>query len=190
MAARPAIRRTTDRTLGSGHRPIVRDLGRGSSTFTIEWDVRPAFDFLFSLSGEAGLTDDLPAEDRRWLTDSRASLSDDVQAELKALFDTELCINAGVLLIDKPEVRTGADFVDLLASSEARDVIRPVFEDHHHDQDVDDLVKRAIDGDEGVLATLEERLPEWKRDGRMAMLRDPAATSNRMVTVIRGWQER
>jgi DNA-binding transcriptional ArsR family regulator len=190
MAARPATRRTTDRTLGSGHRPIVRDLGRGSSTFTIEWDVRPAFDFLFSLSGEAGLTDDLPAEDRRWLTEAKASLSEQVLAELKALFDTELCINAGVLLIDKPEVRTAADFVDLLAASEPRDVIRPIFEDHHHDQDVDELVQRAIDGDQSVFDTLAERLPEWNREGRLAILRDPTTARERMVTVLRAWLER
>ena len=189
MAARPATRRATERALGT-HRPIVRDLGRGSSTFTIEWDVRPAFDFLFSLSAEAGSTDDLPADDRRWLSESKASLSEDVQAGLAALFGTELCINAGVHLIDKPEVRTASDFVELLASTRPAAVIQPIFEDHHLDQDVGTLVQRAIDGDLSVLSSLEERLPDWNREGRMAILRDPLAARDRMVAVLRAWQER
>ena len=118
MAARPATRRHVERTVDPSQRPIVRDLGRGSSSFTIEWDVRPAFDFLFSLSGEAGSTDDLPAEDRRWLTESRAALPADAQAGIVEMFDSELCINTGVLLIDRPDVRTSAEFVELLATSE------------------------------------------------------------------------
>jgi DNA-binding transcriptional ArsR family regulator len=189
MAARPATRRIAERTLDGAHRPIVRDLGRGSSSFTIAWDVRPAFDFLFSLSGEAGSTDDLPAEDRRWLTDVKASLPEDARAGLAEMFGTELCINTGVLLIDRPDIRTSSEFVELLATSEPRDVIRPIVKDHHHDPDIDVLVGRAIDGDTSVLATLEERLPDWNRDGLLAILRDPAAARDRLVGVLGAWQK-
>ena len=169
MAARPATRRSTERTLDGSHRPIVRDLGRGSSSFTIEWDVRPAFDFVFSLSGEAGSSEDLPAEDRLWLTEAKASLPDRARTGMTEMFDSELCINAGVLLIDRPDVRTSADFVALLASSEPRDVIRPILEDHHGDREIDDLIKQAIDGDASVIDTLERRLPDWNRQGRLAL---------------------
>jgi DNA-binding transcriptional ArsR family regulator len=189
MAARPATRRIAERTLDGSHRPIVRDLGRGGSSFTIAWDVRPAFDFLFSLSGEAGSTDDLPAEDRRWLTDAKASLPEDARTGLAEMFGTELCINTGVLLIDRPDIRTSSEFVELLATSEPRDVIRPIVEDHHHDRDIDDRVGRAIDGDTSVLATLEERLPDWNRDGLPAILRAPAAARDRRVGVLGAWQK-
>jgi DNA-binding transcriptional ArsR family regulator len=189
MAARPATRRRADRTLDEPHRPVIRDLGRGSSSFTIEWDVRPAFDFLFSLSGEAGSTDDLPAEDRRWLTDAKASLPDDARAGLSELFDSELCINTGVLIIDRPEIRTSGEFVDLLASTEPRDVIRPILEDHHHDPEVDQLIQRAIDGDASVFDALEKALPDWNRVGRMAILRDPLGTRDRIVGILRAWQK-
>jgi DNA-binding transcriptional ArsR family regulator len=189
MAARPATRRTVERTLGASQRSIVRDLGRGSSTFTIEWDVRPAFDFLFSLSGDAGSTDDLPAEDRRWLTEAKASLPDEARSGIVAMFDSELCINSGVALIDRPEVRTSADVVEYLGSTEPRDLVRPILMDHHQDRDVDELIERAIDGDTSVLATLEERLPEWNRQGRLAILRDPLAARDRIVAVLRSWQK-
>ena len=190
MAARPATRRRPERTLDRSQRPIVRDLGRGSSSFTIEWDVRPAFDFLFSLSGEAGSTDDLPADDRRWLTESRASLPTDAQAGLKELFDSELCINTGVLLIERPDVRTSAQFVELLEASEPRDVIGPIIADHHHDGDLDGLITQALDGDASILTTLRERLPDWNRDGLLAILKDPSAARDRMVYVLGEWQKR
>jgi DNA-binding transcriptional ArsR family regulator len=188
MAARPATRRRADRTLDERHRPAVRDLGRGSSSFTIEWDVRPAFDFLFSLSGEAGSTDDLPADDRRWLADARASLPEITRAGLTELFDSELCINAGVLLIDRPEVRTSADYIGLIAAAETRDVIRPILEEHQFGPGIEELVVRALDGDSTVFDALEEALPDWNRQGRMAILRDPSAAHHRIVDVLGSWQ--
>lgn len=190
MAARPATRATERITLDGSPRPIVRDLGRGSATYTIEWDVRPAYDFLFSLSGDAGSTDDLPAEDRRWLTDAKASLSEEARAGLAELFDTELCINAGVLLIDRPDVRTSAEVVELVGASSPREVIGPVFEDHHGDRDLDPLIDRAIDGDASVLDAVEAKLPDWNRPGRMAILRDPVRARDRIVEVLRAWQAR
>ena len=189
MAARPATRRLAERKLDGSQRPIVRDLGRGSSSFTIEWDVRPAFDFLFSLSGEAGSTDDLPAEDRRWLTETKAALPEAARAGLTEMFDSELCINTGVLLIDRPDVRTSAAFVDLLASTEPRDVIGPIVADHHNDRDIDEMIGRAIDGDTTVLTTLEKRLPDWNREALLAILRDPAGARDRMVDVLSAWQK-
>jgi DNA-binding transcriptional ArsR family regulator len=190
MAARPATRRRADRTLDEAHRPVVRDLGRGRSSFTIEWDVRTAFDFVFSLSGDAGSTDDLPAEDRRWLAEAKASLPADARAGLTDLFESELCINAGVHLIDRPDVRTSSQFVELIASTEPREVIRPILEDHHDDPEVDELVGRAIDGDASVLDALEKALPEWNRAGRMAILRDPLAARDRIVALLAEWQKR
>ena len=189
MAARPATHRRTERTLDGSQRPAVRDLGRGSSTFTIEWDVRSAFDFLFSLAGEAGSTDDLPAEDRRWLTDAKASLPEETRTELAKLFDSELCINSGVLLIDRPDVRTSADVVELIAGSEPRDLLRPMFEYHANDLQIGDLIEQALAGDVAVLPAIEERLPNWNRDGRLGLLKDPAGSRDRIAAVLRAWQK-
>ena len=56
MAARPATRSSTatntQREPGAT-RPTVRDFA-GGSVFAVEWDVRPVFDFMFSLSSDAG----------------------------------------------------------------------------------------------------------------------------------------
>ena len=59
--------------------PRVRDFGRqAGGSFQIRWDVRTAYDFVFALSDEAGSSDDLPAEDRRWLTRAKDQLSSQV----------------------------------------------------------------------------------------------------------------
>ena len=111
MAARPATRTTRptrERTDDAPARSPVRDLTRGATTFRIDWDVRPAFDFVFSLSDDAASTDDLPAADREWLAKAKAAMPAPVRDATQRLFASELCINAAVLIVDRPNVRTSA----------------------------------------------------------------------------------
>ena len=170
-------------------RAIVRDLTRGAASYRIDWDVRTAFDFIFSLSGDAGSTDDLPAADRTWLAESRASLPQDIQDGIKALFESELAIHAGVLLVDAPNVRTAADVVELVAGLSPRDLLGSLFSaEENRDPEVDRLLDAAIGGDAGVLDELGERLPEYHRKGRLELLRDPGAAHERIVSVLRAWQ--
>ena len=111
MAARPATRHIRERaTPDLQARAPIRDLTRGSASFRIAWDVRPAYDFVFSLSDDAGSSDDLPAADRTWLAESKASMPADVAATTR-LFESEICIHAGVMIVDRPAVRTADEFV-------------------------------------------------------------------------------
>ena len=109
MAARPATRRPMGRPVDLPQRAMVRDLTRGGASFRIDWDVRTGYDFIFSLSGDAGSTDDLPASDREWLIETRKALPQDARDAIELLFESELAIHAGVLLVDEPDVRTSAD---------------------------------------------------------------------------------
>jgi DNA-binding transcriptional ArsR family regulator len=190
MAARPATRRSQGRPADIAARPAVRDLSRGATSFTIDWDVRPAYDFVFSLSSDAGSTDDLPAADRQWLTESLASLPADARGSIKQLFENELCVQVAALLIERPDVRTSADFVATVRASSPAEVIGPAFEDGHHEASVAEMIKRALAGDTSVLDELEERLPDWDRQGRIAVLRDPQKTYDRILTGLTAWQER
>ena len=86
MAARPTTRRASHepsapRSDAPGH-PQVRDFATPSTAYAIEWDVRSVYDFLFSLTDDAGSTDDLPEPDRTWLTESRASLPAETRRDL------------------------------------------------------------------------------------------------------------
>ena len=142
--------RPTDRP----QRAMVRDLTRSDASYRIEWDVRTAYDFIFSLSGDAGSTDDLPAPDRAWLTETRKSMPADVQELIESLFKGELAIHAGVLLVDRPDARTSADAVALVESTSPIELVGAVFAEHGHDAELAGLIRRAIDGDSTVLPAL------------------------------------
>jgi len=169
-------------------RAIVRDLTRGGASLRIDWDVRTAYDFVFSLSGDAGATDDLPAPDREWLTTSRKALHPDAQAGIAALFESELAIHAGVLVVDQPDVRTSADFVELVAATPPVDLITALFADDYHEGDLSPLVTAAVRGDEEAMRTLEAKLPEWNKEGRLEILGNPKLAKDRIVMVLRAWQ--
>jgi DNA-binding transcriptional ArsR family regulator len=169
-------------------RAIVRDLTRTGASYRIDWDVRSAYDFIFSLSGDAGSTDDLPPADRAWLVETRKSLESDVQVAIESLFESELAIHAGVLLVDQPDVRTSADVVGLVESTEPMDLVGALFAEDGHDPDLASLIHRAIDGDATALPALTEKLPEYNRHGRIELLQDPAAAKDRILAVLRAWQ--
>lgn len=187
MAARPATRRPIGRPADAQPRAIVRDLTRGGAPLRIDWDVRTAYDFIFSLSDDAGSTDDLPIADRQWLAASREALPASVRAGITDLFASELAIHAGVLLIDAPDARTAADFVALVEAASPRDLVTALFAGHGTDAELDELIGRAIDGDETVLPTVADRLPEWNRAGRLELLRDPARAREQILEVLKAW---
>lgn len=189
MAARPVTRATRDRSAEVPVRTPVRDLTRGATSFRIDWDVRPAYDFVFSLSGEAGETDDLPAEDRAWLKTARDSLPATVRDAAKQLFESEICVNAAVLLVDRPQVRTARAFVDALAEATPGEVIRGVFEYSNREPDVAALLDRAIDGDNAALAELDKTLPDHHRRSRLEMIREPEKTVTAIVNVLAAWSD-
>lgn len=190
MAARPATRHTREReTPDLQVRAPVRDLTRGSASFKIEWDVRPAYDFVFSLSGDAGSTDDLPASDRTWLADARAALPADVRDVATRLLESEVCIHVAIVVVDRPAVRTADDVVAAVASIEPREVVRAMFDEGGHEPGLTALVDRALAGDESAFSALEETLHEHKRDERIQILREPEQTVSDLVRVLGAWAE-
>jgi DNA-binding transcriptional ArsR family regulator len=176
------------RPLDRPQRAIVRDLTRTGASYRIDWDVRTAYDFIFSLSGDAGSTDDLPASDRAWLSETRKGLPDDVQAGISDLFESELAIHAGVLLVDQPDVRTSADVISLIEATTPIELAAALFADNSHDPELSSVVDRAIAGDASALPILAEKLPDWNRKGRIELLRDPALAKDRILAVLRAWQ--
>jgi DNA-binding transcriptional ArsR family regulator len=188
MAARPAVRRPAGRPAEAPSRPIVRDLTRGAPSYRIDWDVRTAYDFVFALSGDAGSTDDLPAPDREWLKASIGSLEPDARAGARDLFESELAIHTGVLIVDVPAVRTSADFVDLVDDTPAPDIMSALFADTHHGVNTQELLERAMAGDQDAVEQLSDLLPDWNKKGRFELLRDPDLAKQRILQVLQAWQ--
>jgi DNA-binding transcriptional ArsR family regulator len=190
MAARPATRRPAGRPSDSTSRPIIRDLSRGATSLRIDWDVRPAFDFFFSLYPDAGSSDEMPPADRAWLAENRAALQRETSGELNGALEADLAIHAGVLLLDHPDARSSADVVEVIAAAQPAAILRAIFTDQSLPNDVGDLVERAIGGDPDALPGLAECLPEWIENGRLELLADPSALQGRILTVLRAWQPR
>ena len=189
--ARPTTRHstTTDRPADAPARPPVRDFSAGAG-FAIEWDVRPVYDFMFSLSKDAGSTDDLPEADRRWLTDARASLPRALDASVGRLFESDTCIHLATIAVERPEVRTSAQFVVALEMLSPAEVYRAIFTEAARDETTERLLERALGGDREVIEELAEKLPDWRRDEAIDMLRAPEQTTAEILAVARAWAER
>ena len=172
MAARPATRRTVERPQGAALRPAVRDF-TGGTGFPIEWDVRPVYDFVFSLSDDAGSTDDLPAADRRWLTDARASLPQDLRESVSRFFGSELAIHIASFVVERPEIRTSAQFVAAVEAATPGEILSAVFVGAFHEPGLPEPLAALIAGDVKRMKEVEAKLPDWKREDRLAMLKDP-----------------
>ena len=188
MAARPATRTVRERPAETVQsRPPVRDLSRGPASFRIDWDVRPSFDFVFSLWDDVGETDDLPAADREWVAQSKAAMPADVAAKFTRLFDSGICMNAATIAVDKPEIRTARDLVTAVEATSYKDVIRGTFEGHHDEPGLSELVERALDGDDTALPAVAELIDDYKRDARLEILREPEKAATDLIDVLTFW---
>ena len=99
MAARPTTRPSaSDATTATGTRPStigaprVRDFATPSTNFTIEWDIRTIYDFLFSLNEDHDFPHDLLEDDKSWLAGARAKLSEQHPDEVQMLLGSEMSI--------------------------------------------------------------------------------------------------
>jgi DNA-binding transcriptional ArsR family regulator len=135
--------------------PRVRDFGRQAPTaaIPIRWDVRTAYDFLFALSDEAGSTDDMPAEDRRWLEKAKAGLTAQVGDAIR-LYGHEFCIPFASLAVDRPDVTDAAGFIRLLHATPDRDVVAVLVADDLRDPSSHDRTARALAGDAAAIDEL------------------------------------
>jgi DNA-binding transcriptional ArsR family regulator len=166
----------------------VRDFRSASAGYRIEWDVRSVYDFVFSLSGDAGSTDDLPPADRRWLVEARAALPEPARSDREALLASELCIQVAELIVERPDVTTPAEFVAALGALEPRAAFRAIASSLFKDAASEALAERAFDGDADAIERLVEAAPEYHRAATAEILRDPIGIVGRLVGVLDAWQ--
>jgi DNA-binding transcriptional ArsR family regulator len=181
-AARSPSRSGTTPTPAAG--PQVRDLASPSAGFTLEWDVRSLYDFLFSLTEDAGATDDLPELDRTWLREAKAGLPDDTRADVEELFGAQLCIFLAVFVVEHPELTTVDELLTFLDAVPTHELVATVL--RAHEPELVPLVERATAGDEEARAALRAATHDQRGD-LLALVEDPAATHRRLVRVLRAW---
>jgi DNA-binding transcriptional ArsR family regulator len=190
MAARPTTNsRTTTavpaRPAGSAA-PQVRDFASPSSGFAIEWDVRPVYDFLFSLGGEGLKAADLSEADRAWLEEARGRLPDAVRPDYEAMFGAEMGIYVAAVAVERRDLQTVDAFVAEMQRIPTDELLQAVLCDLQRDPELGDLVTRSIGGDAAALEALREALPDHKNAIQM-LLSEPAETHQRIVRVLEAW---
>lgn len=190
MAPRPAANRPAP---ASG--PRVRELSplRGAR-IPLEFDVRTAYDFVFSLSNEVGKTDDLPVEDRRWrerqMTEMRELFGESFER-----YGTGLAFAFAGLAVERPEIETAADFAAMFASVDGDTVVRTIFADELRHPENQERMERALAGEdvaiEAVCAEADQMEPD-KGLGRMfsTLLRHPEVALGPARGIVAEWAER
>lgn len=188
MATRPSTQHPTPNAAArdsTSARPPVRDFAGGGS-FVVEWDVRPVFDFMFSLSTDAGSTDDLPADDRQWLTEAKAALPADIRSEIKELNETEMAIHVASFAVEHPELRTVDDLLAALDAVPAPDLMLAMLGDVESGPDTATVARAALNGDKDALERLLAAAGEHAKRLNL-LLADPVETKRRILVVLRAW---
>jgi len=169
----------------------VRDFTGAPARFVIEWDVRPVYDFLFSLSPDAGATDDLPAADRRWLQDARAGLDDVAKAELDRVMKHELAVHVGGFVVERPAIHGATDLVAAMRAEGPTPVLRYLFaEICGAEPTVQPVVERALDGDRAAVAEIRSKLRESKHGAKLEILDDPQRAFETILGLLDAWAAR
>jgi DNA-binding transcriptional ArsR family regulator len=165
----------------------VRDFTGGRLAFAIEWDVRPAYDFLFSLAPDAGTTDDLPAEDRRWLKAARASVPEPSQAALAGAVKDELSVHLGGFLVTHPEIHVAAEVAPAMRAAGGPAVLRWLFAEHAAAHGLADVVEAALGGDAAAVDAVRATIDGPKNRSRLDILEAPEPAFERLLGMVDAW---
>jgi DNA-binding transcriptional ArsR family regulator len=174
--------------------PLVRDYsgGRGAEVEVV-FDARTPYDFVFSLSPDAGSTDDLPGPDRRWLATAREEMSK-LFGESLSIYGSQMCILLAGLVVDRPEVQDAAAFVDLVSDLGDETIVRTIVGDLLRDETGAELVDRAIDGDADAIQAVIDREkahdPEEDVARFAALFRRPESVLGPARGILSAWLER
>jgi DNA-binding transcriptional ArsR family regulator len=173
-------------------RAPVRDFTASAPAFAVEWHVRPAFDFLFALSGDSGSTDDLPTADREWLSTALAAQPASTKTFFAGPHRRESLVHLAGFLVDRPDVRRSADLVPAMRAAGPGPVFANLFYDPAADPGE---VDRAFAGDAEAAAAMVARIQHGKHGkGKKGswvtdILADPAGQLGLVLDVLGSWAE-
>lgn len=191
LTTRRAATRPPERPAG---RPMVRSVGAGGGPLEVVFDVRTVWDFMISLSDEAGATDDLPERDREWLLAARTALPALARRDREDLLAKEAFLGAVVVAVGRPDVRTASDLVAALRTTDPKDLARRLMLDAAPQPELTPLVEAALGGDVSVLPRIEDAI-KTHCDAeecalRLDLLRQPDEYHHRLVNLLAAWAER
>ena len=154
----------------------------------IELDPRTAYDFLMSACNDCGEAEDLLPEDRAWLAQGRVA----IVAEIGGTDTARSCVNfateVGRLLVDRPDVKTARQVVELVDGLDDDALARALMGELLENQDVGEMAGRALAGDTVAYAALGDQLRQWKGHAVLPGALDDIAPTVRAV--LHAWLPR
>ncbi|MFN8623081.1 MAG: metalloregulator ArsR/SmtB family transcription factor [Chloroflexota bacterium] len=174
--------------------PPVRGQVRGAGGHAVEFQARPAYDLLISLTIGTGVESDLLPEDRTWLENARGALTPDQLADLDASFGPEsegLFHGLASVVVADESLADPVALGERIASMSAREVTRALLLDVLSGAELRALGDRALDGDRAALAQVDEiitaSLGSQRCDEVLPFLRDPGPAWARAQRAIAAW---
>jgi DNA-binding transcriptional ArsR family regulator len=161
--------------------------------FRIEFDARTAYDFLVTLHIDQIEEMDLQAEDRRWLTDARESLSADRRRDLEELFGdgpTAYASGIGAMVVALPKASTAREFVAALAVTDTRTIVREMLGEVIRDAEAAAQLERILDGATDEIAAFAARTGEYHCAAAETLLAAPGAAIDRIRGLFGEWLSR
>jgi len=144
------------------------------------------YDFLFSLSKDAGSTDDVPAADREWLATARSSLTPEIRTDMEDLLHSEVAIHAAPFVVEHPEISSVDDLIGALDVVPTADLMRSMLSDFRRDPKTGALIDLCATGDPGAVEELTDAMPEHNGALR-ELLSDPVESHHRILRVLTAW---
>ncbi len=188
---RSATRSRSAEATAAPVRAIVRDFSRAATTpYAVEFDVRTVYDFLLSLSKDAGTTEDLPETDRVWLREAKASLPAALRTELDDRFGADICVVVAGLAVGRPELVDARSFVEFLRAIDPHEFVRTILGEYQRDPVMSPFLDRALGGEPAAIERIRLELDEHKLSLADRLLGDPTELIRSTVAILEAWYER
>jgi Predicted transcriptional regulators len=157
-----AATRNPSRTNPQRQSGLVRPGIAAAQLPVVELDARTGYDFLTSACSACGELEDLLAEDRRWLEESRAALKAEVGDDECIAACGDFVPEIGRMLVGRPEIHSARDVVEAIDALSDRELTEIMVGELLEDADLGAVTRRAVDGDQEAFIDLQARLESSK----------------------------
>ena len=168
-------------------RAIVRDFRGPSAGYEVEFDGRTVFDFVASILVEPEDEEELSAEDRQWLAETRAAVPADVARILRGKGKAAHPPNLAAPAVARRDLADARAYVEVIETAETPQALRWLLGSLFDGAEVEPHAEAALAGNREAIAAIEKLTG---RKAETAVLRNPDPWLRRLRAALRSWLER
>ena len=183
----------TGREAAGRRTAVMRGMRDARQAFGVDFDARTAFDFLVTLEIDAIDEMDIEAEDRRWWSAARESLSPERRRDMEDLFgegSSAYGSGIGAMIVALPDARTAREFVGALAVTDTRTIVREMMGEVIRDPEAGAQLERILDGATDEIAAFAARTGDYHCAAAETLLAAPSAAIDRIRGLLTEWLAR